>query len=57
MEERNSVLEVGIFEGILRLRLTVTESVGLTHVYIGEIRDICDHEKLNEYFDTLPEAL
>ena len=56
-EERNSVFAVGIFEEVLRLRLNDTESVDMAHVYVGEIRNICDHEKLNEYFDTLSEVL
>ena len=57
MEEGNSVLEVGITEQVLRVRLTVTEPVDMVNVYIGEIRNICDHEKLKEWFDTLEETL
>ena len=40
MEEDSAILEAGIIEKVLQLRLTVSESPDAISVYVGEITNI-----------------
>lgn len=57
MQEGNALLEAGVTEDILRLRLTVSESPDIVNVYIGEIRNLDENEKLKISCDTFEEVL
>lgn len=46
MEEGNALLEATIIEEVLQLRLTVSESANKKDIYVGEIRNMEEHEKL-----------
>ena len=57
MEQGNTLLETGVIGDVLQFRLTVTESVNVKNIYIGEIRSLEEHMKLKESFDSFGEVL
>lgn len=46
MEDGNVLLQAGIIEEVLRLRLIVSENVDNANVYTGEINSLDSYEQL-----------
>ena len=56
-DETNFILEAGIIGEILQFKLTITESLGMKNIYIGEIKSMEEHQKLKANCDTFQEVL
>lgn len=53
MDKNNTLLEAGIIDQSLQLRLTVSEHVNSKKVYVEQLKSLQKHEQLKESFETL----
>lgn len=43
IEEGNTIIEAGVIDNVLRLKLSIFNSFHIPNVYIGEIRNLNEH--------------